>query len=211
MRKAFPWLYDDSCEPVEEGKMVAVGEQVVLREKSLTDVADDYAWRTDDELSRLDATRPITMSYDAFVRYSREEMQYTTSTSKRLAVDTHDGDHIGNCMYYDVNRRRAEAELGIMIGDRRYWGEGYGTDAVKTLLTLIFTTTDLTRVYLHTLKWNDRARQSFIKAGFRDMGDVFRSGMDFIKMEVRRDQWAVLNPGVVNAEDESPRVNGSHS
>ena len=211
MRKAFPWLYDDSREPVEEGKMVAVGEQVVLREKSLTDVADDYAWRTDDELSRLDATRPITMSYDAFVRYSREEMQYTTSTSKRLAVDTHDGVHIGNCMYYDVNLRRAEAELGIMIGDRRYWGKGYGTDAVKTLLTLIFTTTDLTRVYLHTLKWNDRARQSFIKAGFRDMGDVFRSGMDFIKMEVRRDQWAVLNPGVVNAEDESPQVNGSHA
>ena len=113
------------------------------------------------------------MSFEAYRTYAREEMRYATSTSKRLAIDTHDGVHIGNCMYYDINRRRGVAELGIMIGDRRYWGAGYGTDAVRTLLNHIFTTTDLDSVYLHTLKWNDRARQSFAKAGFREMRTVF--------------------------------------
>ncbi len=211
MKKAFPWLYNDNRQPVEEGSVIASGEKVILREKSLSDVADDYAWRTDEELSRLDATRPITMSYDAFMRYSREEMHYSSSMSKRLAIDSHDGVHIGNCMYYDINHRRRETELGIMIGDRRYWGLGYGTDAVRTLLTHIFTATDLERVYLHTLDWNDRAKKSFSKAGFREMRSVFRSGFDFMKMEISRAEWEALSPIAFSPDDESPQINGTHA
>ena len=194
LKKAFPWLYVDDAEQAEEGAEVAVGEKVVLREKRRSDIDDDYGWRVDEELARLDATRPITMSYEAYRSYAREEMLYATSTSKRLAIDTRDGVHIGNCMYYDINRRRGVAELGIMIGDRRYWGAGYGTDAVRTLLYHIFTTTELKSVYLHTLKWNDRARQSFAKAGFREMRTVFRNGYDFVRMEIRRDQWEAADP-----------------
>jgi len=208
LRKAFPWLYEGNRQPVEEGLIVATGEKVILREKSLSDVDGDYAWRTDDELSRLDATRPITMSYDSFLRYSQEEMQFTSPSSKRLAIDTLDGVHIGNCMYYDINHRRGETELGIMIGDRKYWGMGYGTDVVRTLLRHIFTTTSLDRVYLHTLDWNDRARQSFAKSGFRETRNVLRSGLDFVEMEIRRDEWKALNPVAVSAEDENPQVSG---
>ena len=205
LKKAFPWLYEVDPEPAEEGAVVQAGEKVVLREKRRSDIDDDYGWRVDEELSSLDATRPITMSYEAFRNYAREEMQYATSTSKRLAIDTHEGVHIGNCMYYDINRRRGVAELGIMIGDRRYWGAGYGTDAVRTLLDYIFTTTDLESVYLHTLKWNDRARQSFAKAGFREMRTVFRNGYDFVRMEIGRDEWEAGR----SAED-GPDRNGSH-
>ena len=118
LKKAFPWLYEVDPEPAEEGEVVQAGEKVVLREKRQSDIDEDYGWRVDEELSRLDATRPITMSYEAFRNYAREEMQYATSTSKRLAIDTLDGVHIGNCMYYDINRRRGVAELGIMIGEK---------------------------------------------------------------------------------------------
>ena len=44
-----------------------------------------------------------------------------------------------------------------MIGDRRFWGKGYGNDAVNTLVRYVFTETRLRRVYLHTLDWNQRA------------------------------------------------------
>ncbi len=205
LKKAFPWLYEDDQEPAEEGAVVQVGNKVVLREKRQSDIDDDYGWRVDEELSRLDATRPITMSFEAFRNYAREEMRYATSTSKRLAIDTHDGVHIGNCMYYDINRRRGVAELGIMIGDRSYWGAGYGTDAVRTLLDHIFTTTDLDSVYLHTLRWNDRARQSFAKAGFRELRTVFRNGYDFVRMEIRRDEWEGDLPEASQSDG-----NGSH-
>ena len=188
MRKAFPWLRDKS-EPAQNGKVLIRGDKVAIREKRVADVADDYAWRTDEDLARLDATRPIRMTYEEFYRFSKDEISGVSSTSKRLAIDTYNGRHIGNCMYYDIDGKRGEAELGIMIGDRDYWGRGYGTDSVNTLVEHIFTTTGLNRVYLHTLEWNQRARRSFAKSGFREVKPVHRSGHDFILMEILRTDW----------------------
>ena len=175
-----------------EKRTVEGGEKVVLREKLLSDAEDDYGWRTDEELATLDATRPLRMSFNDFLRYTREEMDYPSPRSRRFAIDTHDGKHIGNCMYYDIDLRRGQAELGIMIGDRDYWSKGYGTDSVNTLLTHIFTSTTIDRVYLHTLEWNQRARNSFAKSGFKEIRPVRRNGLDFIYMEVWRTEWERL-------------------
>ena len=168
------------------------GQKVVLREKRIEDAPDDFAWRTDEELAELDATRPLNMTYDDFLRYARTEIDDPGPRSKRLAIDTLDGRHIGNFMYYDLDLRRGEAELGIMIGDRDYWGKGYGSDALRAVQDYIFTQTTLTRVYLHTLEWNERARRSFTKAGMRDVKTVRRSGMKFVRMEMLRHEWETL-------------------
>ena len=188
MRRAFPWLRKEPAQP-ENSEVAVRGEKVVIRDKRIEDASDDYGWRTDEELARLDATRPITMSYDAFLRYSKEELLYSSPSSKPLSIDTLDGRHIGNCMYYDIDRKRGQAELGIMIGDRDFWSKGYGTDSVNILLRHIFTSTALDRVYLHTLEWNERARTSFAKSGFRAVKNVRRSGLDFVLMEINREEW----------------------
>jgi len=95
--------------------------------------------------------------------------------------------HIGNCMYYDLDERRGQTELGIMIGDRDYWNGGYGTDAVVTLVEHIFKTiSSINKIYLHTLDWNDRARKSFAKAGFVEVREVKRDGQNFVLMEMVR-------------------------
>tara|TARA_B100000949_G_scaffold217357_1_gene214938 strand:- start:598 stop:1233 length:636 start_codon:yes stop_codon:yes gene_type:complete len=169
-----------------------IGEKVVLREKKLNDAAEDYVWRRDTELSQLDATRPISMSFSDYHQYTREELKYDSYYSVRLAVETLDGIHIGNCMYYDINDRRKEAEFGIMIGNRDYWGRGYGSDAVKTLINYVFSSTHLTKIYLHTLEENHRARRSFTKSGLSEIRKVKRSGKDFIRMEIIKDDWLDL-------------------
>ena len=185
-RKAFPWLSQDQKElPTVELR----GDKVLIREKIIEDIPDEYEWRVDDELSRLDATRPLSMSYEDFHKYSKEEMQFPSYRSKRLAVDTLHGIHIGNVMYYDLNMGRKETELGIMIGHKEHWGKGYGTDAVVTVLRYLFSTLGLQRVYLHTLAWNYRAQSAFSKSGFKRVKSVRRGGQDFILMEVLSDEW----------------------
>ncbi len=191
MRRAFPWSREKGSPdriPLAE-KVYVKGEKTVLREKRVEDAPGDYSWRTDEELASLDATRPLNMSYEDFLRYSKEEISFVSPLSKRLAIDTLDGKHIGNCMYYDIDVKGGEAELGVMIGDRDYWGKGYGTDSVASLLGHIFTATSLDRVYLHTLDWNERAQRSFSKTGFREVKRVRRSGQNFIRMEVLRSDW----------------------
>tara|TARA_B100001013_G_C24476573_1_gene389560 strand:- start:401 stop:730 length:330 start_codon:yes stop_codon:yes gene_type:complete len=95
-------------------------------------------------------------------------------------------------MYYDIDYVRGHAELGILIGDREFWGRGYGTDAVNTLLGYIFSSTSLNKVYLHTLDWNLRAQRSFVKSGFLVVKPVKRSGKDFIRMEISKGRWEML-------------------
>jgi len=185
-KKVFPWSRDDQK---ELPKVDEKGDKVHIREKRIEDIPDEYAWRVDSELSRLDATRPLTMSYEDFLRYSEEEMQFASYRSKRLAVDTLDGVHIGNVMYYDLNMSKKESELGIMIGNKEYWGLGYGTDIVNTLLRYLFEVVGLEKVYLHTLAWNYRAQASFRKSGFRSVRSVRRGGQDFILMETKRSDW----------------------
>ena len=132
-----------------------------MREKDLSDVSDDYDWRTDVELAKLDATRPLGMSYDDFYRYSKEDLTQPSMRSKRLAIHSIGGKHIGNCMFYDIDLRDGEAEVGIMLGDKDYWGQGYGTEAMGVLLDHMFTAYPFNRIYLHTLTWNRRALNSF--------------------------------------------------
>ena len=185
-RRAFPWSRDENKElPLVNEE----GEKVRIREKRVEDIRNEYSWRVDPELSRLDATRPMTMSYEDFFRYSKEEMQFPNYRSKRLAVETLEGVHIGNIMYYDLNMQNRQAEVGIMIGDKDYWSNGYGTDTVNTLLRHLFTILELDRVYLHTLSWNYRAQASFAKSGFKLVRNVKRGGQDFILMEVLRSDW----------------------
>ena len=168
------------------------GQKVVLREKRLSDASNDYAWRVNEELARLDAAAPIRMSYDEYLRMYEDEIRYPTPWSRRIAIETLDGKQIGNCMYYDIDHINAKAELGILIGDREYWSQGYGTDAVNTLLAHIFTSTPLRRIYLHTLDWNIRAQKSFAKSGFLQVKPVRRNGLAFLFMEITRERWEML-------------------
>ena len=46
------------------------GARVVLRDKRLDDAEQDYIWRSDPELARLDAAYPLTMSFDRFLTRS---------------------------------------------------------------------------------------------------------------------------------------------
>ena len=178
------------------------GELVVLRPKLMDDVPADYMWRIDPELAELDATRPINLSIREYGRYQQDELQFPSPWSVRLAIDTaRDSRHIGNCMYYDIDFEKRQAEMGIMIGERSYWGKGYGEDAVRTLLRHMFTDTPIKMVYLHTLSRNLRAQRCFIKSGFSLMGEVRRDGYHFVRMEILRQDWLIDNPELAAAAD----------
>ena len=165
------------------------GARIILRDKRIEDAEQDYIWRSDAELASLDAAFPLTMSYDRFLKLAQDQMRYPTPGSHHFATETLDGKFIGNCMYYDLDSVKMQAELGIVIGDRDYWSNSYGYDAVTTLLDHCFNEQKMERVYLHTLEWNKRAQRCFEKCGFVPVKPVRRMSHDFILMEVFREDW----------------------
>ncbi len=171
---------------------VARGTLTVLREKRLGDAPADYRWRTDPQLAKFDAARPFGGTYNDFLALYRDELNYPSPYRRSLAIETMEGRHIGNAMYYNIDQARSEAEIGITIGDRDYWSRGYGTDVVRTLVRYVLQATGFGRIHLKTLEWNHRARHAFEKAGFVEYGRTRRGGNGFILMEITRD--AVLGP-----------------
>lgn len=165
---------------------VLKGQKVALREKCFDDISNDYAWRCDPELSRYDATAPLKLSLREYTLYYAEQLQHPKEGRCWFAIDSLDGKHIGNCMYYDVDEGRKQAKIGIIIGDREYWDKGCGSEAVTLLATHIFEETGLERVYLDTLVWNTRAQRCFQKCGFVVCGRLNRKGNDFVIMELQR-------------------------
>jgi RimJ/RimL family protein N-acetyltransferase len=168
---------------------VIPGEKTRLREKRLTDVRNDYRWQSDAELAKLDAAPTLNMSFTLYL-LDYTSVIYDNGTDRfPLAVDTMDGKHIGNCTLYDIDERRKEGQVGIMIGDKDYWSQGYGTDAMSTMVGFLFLNSNLDRLYLKTLDWNQRAQKCFGKCGFKQCGWLQRDGYNFMLMEIYRDEW----------------------
>ena len=169
---------------------VARGLKVVLRQKRLGDAVNDYRWRTAADLSRYDAARPLTTTYQEFLAFYREDLLFPSAYRRSLAIEDLGGRHIGNVMYYNIDSLRREAELGITIGEREYWGAGYGADAVRLLVERLLHEQGYRRLHLKTLTWNDRARRCFEKVGFIECGRADRGGNDFVLMELLNEREA---------------------
>jgi RimJ/RimL family protein N-acetyltransferase len=174
---------------------VARGERVILRAKRLEDAPLDYAWRKDPELARYDAAQPISSSFSDYLALYGDDLTNPNPFRRSLAMEDIEGRHIGNVMFYNIDALKGEAEVGITVGDRGYWGRGYGTDALKALVRHLFTETTLSRLYLKTLDWNVRAQRSFEKAGFVPCGLSRRSNGTFVLMELLKDWFDLEESG----------------
>jgi RimJ/RimL family protein N-acetyltransferase len=167
---------------------VASGPRILLRPKSAADAANDYAWRSDPELSRFDAVAPLSIPFETFRADYVAELRDEGPHRRRYAVETREGLHIGNCSIYNIDLRRKEAELGIMIGDKRFWDRGYGAEIVTVLVRHAFATLPIDRIYLYSLDWNLRAQRSFARAGFVERRRTREIGHNFVVMDITRAQ-----------------------
>jgi len=164
-------------------------KRIRIRSKRLSDARDDYAWQTDPELAELDAAEALDMTYQQYLSEYTFDLCYPNITRHEFSVDTLDGKHIGNCVYYNVDKTESKAEVGIMIGNREYWNQGYGVEVIHTLLEYIFKKSSLERVFLTTLKWNIRAQKCFKKCGFKECGELVRDKHNFLLMALHRQEW----------------------
>lgn len=91
------------------------------------------------------------------------------------------------------------AEFRILIGDRRYWGRGIGTEAAGLMCAYGFETLNLNKVWLGVSAGNKGAVRSYGKAGFVTEGtlrdEVFRNGRyyDVIRMSLLRGEYETVS------------------
>ncbi len=146
--------------------MNVTGEKVLVRNRTSADSIMEVVWGQDSEVTNLDPPSGKSLNSTPF------------------SIETLDGRHIGSCALYDWTS--TDVQLGIRIGDKDYWGKGYGTEATNILVDYCFACTDINRIWLKVLPLNTRAIKSYEKCGFVRAGRLALSGYDFVVMEKRR-------------------------
>jgi len=172
------------------------GERIRLRSVEKKDLDFFKVWVNDPEVTAgLSLYLPLS---------SWEEEEWFAGLAKRpqaerpLAVEMHDGDKwhlIGNSGFYQIDNVAHAAEVGIMLGEKSIWNQGYGTEAMRLLLKHGFETLNLNRIFLRVYAENKRAIRAYEKAGFVHEGRMrealFKHGkyQDVIFMSVLRKEW----------------------
>ena len=79
---------------------------------------------------------------------------------------------MGNCGFINTDWENRSAEIGLHIGEKKYWDQGFGTKAMRLILKHGFDSLNFHRIYLRVFETNQRAIRSYQKAGFTMEGKM---------------------------------------
>ena len=100
---------------------------------------------------------------------------------------------------FNVDPVNRSAMLGIVIGEKGRWDQGYGQEAINLLLDYGFSLLNLNSVMLGTFSFNERALHCYEKVGFTTEGilrqEIYRRGQyhDALIMRMLRSEWEELH------------------
>lgn len=124
------------------------------------------------------------------------ERSLDNPTTKRLMVDTDDGETIGLTGLWDIDWRNRHALSALKLGPKAARGRGYGTDAILTLMAYAFFEVGLNRLWSSILPYNAASYRAYVeKCGWRVEGvlrqDVYRHGRfhDLYRIGVLREDF----------------------
>lgn len=80
--------------------------------------------------------------------------------------------HIGNIKFEVTDKKAAVCDLGLLIGDKAWWGKGVGAEACKLSIAYMFEERKIRKIYLAVYGNNPNARKLYEKIGFRLEGTL---------------------------------------
>jgi RimJ/RimL family protein N-acetyltransferase len=152
------------------------GRKTILRPLCKdTDLQKCFHWINDPEVTQfITHYKPMTKEQESawFDNLKKDDVIF--------AIDTLDGEFIGSLGIHEVNWIDRTAVTGAMIGEKKYWGKGYGTDAKLQLIHYAFNSLNLRKLCSRVYAYNERSRDYNLHCGYKLEGtlkkQVFRNG-----------------------------------
>ena len=188
-------------EPIESGSdypalapLIRGGELVELRRHHLTNLEAFQQWYADEEIARM-------LRHDQRPLNDLQSRGYFTSiiipaTARETAYAVHEratGRLIGATALTDFTGQAVrQAFFRIVIGEKDAWGHGFGTEATRLVVLDGFERHKLDLIKLEVFRQNLRARNTYVRIGFREMGEHVeyvgrdRFPLHVIEMEIDR-------------------------
>lgn len=171
------------------------GERVRLRARERDDLARLWEFNNDLAVELAGGGDPPMPQAQARLLAEFEQDVAKGGRDGMSFVVEVDGQVIGQCALFNADETAHTCELGITIGDKAYWGQGYGRESVRLLLKYAFRHHNYHKVWLRVHAGNERALRAYVACGFREEGrlraHVWSDGRydDLVLMGVLREEW----------------------
>jgi RimJ/RimL family protein N-acetyltransferase len=165
--------------------------RVQLRSVRESDLPDYVRWFNDPEVTQFTAMESGNITLEG-EREWFAGISDPDTPGRTWAIEA-GGRHVGNCALRPRGEPNQEnASLGIAIGDKTAWGQGYGTAATREALRIGFDEMGLHRIELTAFGPNARAIRCYEKCGFQYVSSHYEeAGSDgslaFLKDDAYRD------------------------
>jgi len=176
-----------------------LGEQIRFRAIEKEDLPYFVKWLNDPEVRQgLSLLVPFSLAEE---ENWFEEILKKPQFEKPMAIEIQPDPQVdewifvGNCGLFGIDWQNRFAEIGIFIGEKGYWNQGFGTNAIRLILKHGFENLNLHRIWLRVFETNQRAIRSYEKAGFTQEGK-FRQAqyldgkyVDVMIMSMLKSEW----------------------
>jgi diamine N-acetyltransferase len=173
-----------------------IGEHIRLRSIDQRDLSLFTSWLNDPEVRQyLDLYLPLSMEEE--VKWF-EGLNSRPADERPLMIEFNTPDGwvaVGNVSLMNIDWRNRLAEIGIVIGEKRFWNQGIGRQTMSLMIKHGFETLNLNRIFLRVYEPNERGIRAYENAGFIHEGRmrqaVYINGNyhDVLLMSVMRADW----------------------
>jgi len=146
------------------------GKKVVLRPLKKSDIGFFLKWYNDPEVIQyLTMYLPMTeLSEEKWINESMER-QRAIFVIEAILKNGH-LKPIGSCGIHSVREKDRVGTFGIAIGEKKFWSDGYGTDAARTIIDYGFRFLNLHKIESGAMAFNERSVRMHLRVGFKKEG-----------------------------------------
>ncbi len=141
-------------------------KKVLIRPLKKNDLYQLIKWLKDPEINKFLSSDFSELDTEKEERWFRE-MSISVNDFVFAIETQRERKYIGDCGLHKINWDEKKADFGIAIGEKNYWGKGYGSDAAGAVIKFAFMKLGLEKITLSVYEYNKRAIRSYKKCGFK--------------------------------------------
>jgi [ribosomal protein S5]-alanine N-acetyltransferase len=146
------------------------GPRIFLRPVTPKDASGPYhRWLNDPEITMHLESRFITHTVEAIRSYIESIVANPLNVFLAICLKENGG-HIGNIKLGPVSQPHRTGDIGLIIGERECWGQGYATEAIIQIADHAFGTMGLHKLTAGCYSTNLGSARAFEKASFHIEG-----------------------------------------
>lgn len=131
---------------IHKGTITLKTERLTLRSFAASDAEQMFNnWASDDEVTRYMRWETHKAVEDSSFVLDIWLKEYESGEYYNWAMSLENGELIGSIGFVEINKTDSRAEIGYCIG-RKYWGNGYATEAAKAVIKFMFEEVGLNRI-----------------------------------------------------------------